>query len=118
MTDQSPDRGPSDDVLDARDEASSASTLGLLAVGMCLIAPCMCYVPYFPAVVLGILAIAKGRTLRADYPSDDAISGLGGVAVATGLMSVLIASLWLSLIFLYIFLYVGVVLFAVIAASM
>lgn len=117
MTESAAYKGPSDEVLDARDEASTASTLGLLAVGLCLIAPCLCYMPYFPAIVLGILAIAKGRTLRIDYPSDDAVNGLGGVAVASGLMSVLIAALWLSIIFLYLFLYLGLVFFVVIAAS-
>jgi len=106
-----------DDLLDARDQASMASSLGLIAVGLCLIAPCMCYMPYFPALPLGILAIAKGRGLRIDYPNDDAVSGLGGVAMATGVMSVLIALLWLSLIFLYLFMYIGFIFFAVIMAS-
>jgi hypothetical protein len=117
MTDSSANPTENVDLLDARDQASLASTLGLLAVGLCLIAPCVCYMPYLPAIPLGILAIAKGRGLRMDYPEDDAVSGLGGVAIATGLMSVLIALLWLSLIFLYVFLYVGIILFAVIVGN-
>ena len=101
------------DLLDARDDARLASTIGLLSTALSLIAPCMCYLTCIPALALGIYAISKGRTARLDFPDDDAVSGLADVATALGLMSIIHAALWISIIAMYVLLYVAIIFIAV-----
>ena len=94
-------------VLDARDEARMATTFGLLAVALSLVSPCVCYLPCIPAIILGIIAISKGRSAKLEFPDDDAVAGLAEVATALGLMSTIHAVLWLLVILAYLLFYVG-----------
>ena len=102
-------------LLDVRDDARLAATLGILANALSLVAPCICYLPCIPAIFIGIFAMTKARSAKLEYPQDDAVTGLADVATLLGLMSTIHAAIWLLILLTYVIFYIGIIALAIAA---
>jgi hypothetical protein len=99
------------------DDASRAMWYGVSAAVLASFGPCLCYVPYFAALPLGIMALVSGsRALRGGGPTDEneramATAGVlsGATSSALGAMVIVTALLYVAFLFLYFVIIVGAI---------
>lgn len=82
---------------DLKDLARTAWTLGLVAVGLAMVAPCTSYLTAFGALPLGLMALARARRVTEAGGGDEAT----GVYARTAQITGLIAAVWSGLLLLF-----------------
>ena len=81
--------------FDLRQRATTANTLGIVSVIMCLVAPCATYMPLLFAFPLALITVHYGRSVLAEDPDE-----ITTVYARTGLTLGVIALVYSALLLL------------------
>jgi hypothetical protein len=98
---------------DLRGQAQTANTLGLIAVILCLVAPCAGCMTILIALPLSMVCIHSARTVLAEDP-DETSAVYARTGLVLGVVSLVYCCIVLMIALVYVMLYVG--LFAAVLA--
>ena len=91
-----------------RQKARTAWSLGLVAIILCVVAPCAGYISLLAALPLGWIAMAQARRVLEDGP-DEASEAYARTAQITGVTSLVWSSLMLLAFIGFVLLYAGLI---------
>ena len=114
MSDAFSSPAPGPDATSLREKARMSSTFGLIAVVLCLMAPCASCMTLIAAFPLGLVAVQYGRTVLASHP-DEVAEVQARHGIATGGAALAYSGLLLGLFLAYLLLYAGMI--AMVVAS-
>lgn len=98
--------------------ASLAMWLGVGAAMLSSVGMCFCYAPYVVAFPMGVAAMWHGsRSMRDAAPGDDTGRSMATAGMVSGLLSALVSGAFLLFVALYLMLYVGIMVIALIGAA-
>ncbi len=97
----------------AHERARTASTLGLVCVGLVLLAPCASCLPMVFALPLALVALRYARDARLGHEDDPVVEAHVRNATATSVMAALYSALVLLLVASYFMLYIGIIALAI-----
>ena len=99
-----------------REQARAAWNMALTASVLTMVSPCLSYVTLFAALPLALVALSRGRRILESGP-DEVTEVYARTARTLGIASAAFSAFFLVMLVLVVLFYVGVGVFAVIAAS-
>lgn len=92
---------------DLREQARTAWTLGLVAMGLAMVAPCGSYLTLLGALPLGLMAMSRARRVLDHGSLDEGTEVYAKTGQITGLISAIWAGILLLIVGSVVLMYVG-----------
>lgn len=97
--------------------ASRAMWLGVVSAMLSSVGMCFCYAPYLVAFPMGVAAVWYGSQSMRTSPADDPGRAMASAGMVSGMLSALVSGAFLLFVALYLMLYFGILVAALIGAA-